>query len=352
MFLKPLPTGSTRIRCCCSSKSVDPLSQSQNLSSDLEYYGCIKQKLSLVFNFSTVLVIIDMLKTPDHQVAGHEAGLGKLGPLIDDSGRFYKPLQSDKRGSEEVAFYESFSSNTSIPEHIRKFFPIYYGTKIMKGSTGSDHPHIVLQDLTSARLNPSVMDIKIGSRTWAPEASEAYIAKCLKKDRESTSTSLGFRISGLKVYIGDESGFYKPDRNYVRKTGPDDVRLLLRNFVSSNPSSDSETGLGPDCSLASSVYGGPNGILAQLLELKTWFEDQTIYHFYACSLLFMFDNGLALKGGGSNAEVKLIDFAHVTDGNGVIDHNFLGGLCSLIKFISDILAETNDYTGTNGQVEL
>ncbi|KAF5793080.1 putative inositol-polyphosphate multikinase [Helianthus annuus] len=297
-----------------------------------------------------------IIQVPDHQVAGHEAGLGKLGPLIDDSGRFYKPLQGDNRGSEEVAFYESFSSNSHIPEHIRKFFPMYYGTKIMKASTGVDHPHMVLQDLTSARVNPSVMDIKIGSRTWAPDASEAYIAKCLKKDRESTSIPLGFRLSGLQVYIDDESRFYKPDRNYIRKTGPDDVRLLLRKFVSSNPSADMEMGTGsgpgPDCSLASSVYDGPNGILAQLLELKAWFEDQTFYHFYACSFLFVYEKRLGLKGALSNAEVKLIDFAHVTDGNGVIDHNFLGGLCSLTKFISDILTEIKDCTGTNGQVEL
>ncbi|KAI3727124.1 hypothetical protein L1987_66933 [Smallanthus sonchifolius] len=222
----------------------------------------------------------------------------------------------------------------------------------MKASTGSDHLHMVLQDLTSGHVNPSVMDIKIGSRTWGLKASEAYIAKCLKKDRESTSVPLGFRISGLQVYVDDESGFYKPDRNYIRKTGPNDVRLLLRKFVSSNPSAEMKMSQGPDCSLASFVYGGPNGILAQLLELKAWFEDQTIYHFYACSFLFMFEKGLALKGTWSNAEVKLIDFAHVTDGNGVIDHNFLGGLCSLIKFISDILAETKDYGDTNGQVEL
>ncbi|KAL8230449.1 hypothetical protein R6Q57_000227 [Mikania cordata] len=212
---------------------------------------------------------------------------------------------------------------------------------------------MVLQDLTSAHVNPSVMDIKIGSRTWGPKASEAYIAKCLKKDTESTSIPLGFRISGLQVYIDDDSGFYKPHINYIRKTGPDDVRLLLRKFVSSNPSSaEMEMERGPDCSLVSLVYGGPNGILAQLLELKAWFEDQTIYHFYACSFLFMFEKGLALKGAWSKTTVKLIDFAHVTEGNGVIDHNFLGGISSLIKFISDILAETKYFSGTNRHVEL
>ncbi|KAI3703038.1 hypothetical protein L6452_28792 [Arctium lappa] len=302
-----------------------------------------------LYSYLQVCCDRDMLKIPDHQVAGHEAGVGKLGPLIDDSGRFYKPLQSDKRGSEEVAFYESFSSNTEVPEHIRRFFPIFYGTKVMKASTGSEHPHIVLQDIASSRVNPSIMDIKIGARTWAPEASEAYVAKCLRKDRESTSIPLGFRVSGLRVYISDESGFYKPDRDVVRKASPADVKLLLRKFISSNPSAEMETD--PDCSLASSVYGGPNGILAQLLELKAWFEDQTLYHFYACSILFMYEKGLALKGASSNAEVKLIDFAHVTECQGIIDHNFLGGLCSLIKFISDILTETTKLTVENGQIE-
>ncbi|PWA97273.1 Inositol polyphosphate kinase [Artemisia annua] len=290
-----------------------------------------------------------MLKIPDHQVAGHEAGAGKLGPLVDDSGRFYKPLQSGKRGAEEAAFYESFSSNTKVPEHIRKYFPTYYGTKVMKASTGVEHPHIVLQDLASTRVNPSIMDIKIGSRTWGPEASDAYIAKCLERDRESTSVTLGFRLSGLQVFINNESGFYKPNRDFIHKIGPDDVRVILRKFVSSNPSEKLDTA--PDCSLASSVYGGTNGILAQLLELKAWFEDQTIYHFNACSVLFMFEKGLVLNGASSNAEVKLIDFAHVTEGKGVIDHNFLGGLCSLIKFISDIL-ETMGHTATNGQLEV
>ncbi|CAI9280578.1 unnamed protein product [Lactuca saligna] len=180
--------------------------------------------------------------------------------------------------------------------------------------------------------------------TWAPEASEEYITKCLKKDRESTSVSLGYRLSGLRVFIGDELGFYKPERDVMRKAGPDDVRLFLMKFVSSNLESESGSESKPDCSLVASVYGGDNGILSQLLELKAWFEDQTVYHFYACSLLFMFEKGLT-----SNPEVKLIDFAHVEEGKGVIDHNFLGGLCSLIKFISDILSDTNDLK--NGLIE-
>lgn len=280
-----------------------------------------------------------MLKVPVHQVAGHQAVGGHLGPLVDDSGRFYKPLQGDERGSHEVTFYESLSSNTKIPSHIRKFFPIFYGTQLLEASDGSGLlPHLILQDLVSGRVNPSIMDIKIGSRTWPSESSEDYIAKCAKKDKETTSLDLGFRISGFQIFGNKESGFWKPDKEFIHSFSIEDARLNLRKFVSSNADADLE----PDCAYADKVYGGSNGVLAQLLKLKAWFEDQTIFHFYSCSVLLMYEKELALEGKGVGAEIKLIDFAHVVDGKGVIDHNFLGGLSSLIKFISDILTTPDE----------
>lgn len=282
-----------------------------------------------------------MLKIPEHQVAGHKACDGLLGPLIDDSGRFYKPLQDDERGSREVAFYTSFSSNTRVPDHIRKFFPIFYGIQLLEASDGSGlRPHLVLQDVVSGHLHPSIMDIKIGSRTWYPEAPEDYIQRCLKKDRETSSLSLGFRVSGLQVHGNKESGFWKPERKAVQRLTADEVRLVLSKFVSSNPSDDPKAVR--DSLFASSVYGGSTGILGQLLELKAWFEDQTIYHFNSCSVLIVYEKESILKGGSSGAEIKLIDFAHVVEGNGVIDHNFLGGVCSLIKFISEILTTPDE----------
>ncbi|KAM3752210.1 hypothetical protein ACB098_04G171000 [Castanea mollissima] len=288
------------------------------------------------------LILCNMLKVPDHQVAGHRAGDGKLGPLIDDSGKFYKPIQSDGRGSKEVAFYTSVSSYTNIPNHIRRFFPIFHGTKLIEASDGSgQQPHLVLQNVFSGYLNPSIMDIKIGSRTWYPQASEEYIQKCFMKDRESSSLALGFRISGLQIE-SKGSGFWKPDSKLIRKFTAEEVRLVLRQFVSSNSSADS--GVDPDCTFVSTVYGGSGGILAQLLELKEWFEHQTILHFYSCSVLMLYDKESVVKEASSGAEIKLVDFAHVFEGNGVIDHNFLGGLCSLINFISEILTCSDVHT--------
>ncbi|KAF2539209.1 hypothetical protein F2Q68_00023130 [Brassica cretica] len=261
------------------------------------------------------------LKAPEHQVAGHIAKDGKPGPLVDDKGRFFKPLQGDSRGEIEVKFYESFSSNTEIPDHIRRYFPVYHGTQAVEGSDGA--AMIVLENLLSKYSKPSVMDVKMGSRTWYPEASEEYIRKCLRKDARSTTVSSGFRISGFEVYDHKELSFWKPDRKLLNGIKVDGVRLALRKFVSSNTLSD--TSSKPDAAFASSVYGGSNGVLTQLLELKTWFENQTFYHFNSCSILIIYENE-SIHDDGARAQVKLVDFAHVHDGNGVIDHNFLGGL--------------------------
>ncbi|KAL1300837.1 hypothetical protein HN51_045488 [Arachis hypogaea] len=279
-----------------------------------------------------------MFKIPEHQVAGHQAKDGILGPLIDDSGNFYKPLQNDERGSKEIAFYTSLSSDPRVPDNIRRYFPIFRGTKAINASDGSGlQPHLVLEDVVSSYQSPSVMDIKIGSRTWDPQASESYIEKCLKKDRESSSLTLGFRISGLKLVTSSkDASVWQPGRKFLQNLAANDAKLVLSRFVSSNVASNDN--IHPDCSFASKVFGGPSGILEQLLELKKWFEVQTIFHFYSCSVLVVYERESLMKGSSSSgAVVKLVDFAHVADAKGAIDHNFLGGLCSLIKFISDVL---------------
>lgn len=52
----------------------------------------------------------------------------------------------------------------------------------------------------------------------------------------------------------------------------------------------------------------------------------------------VYDKESVMEGRTSPADVTIVDFAHVIEENGLIDHDFLGGLCSLIKFISNIVS--------------
>ncbi|XP_017407748.2 inositol polyphosphate multikinase beta-like [Vigna angularis] len=262
-----------------------------------------------------------MLKVPEHQVAGHMAKNGVLGPLVDDSGKFYKPLQDNDRGSAELSFYTSLA----VPPSIRPFFPAFHGTAVVPASDGSGpHTHLLLQDLIAPYTKPSVMDVKIGSRTWHLGHSEDYIAKSLSKDRTTSTIPLAFRITGVK----DSLSSWEPSRTFLQTLSAEGVALVLRKFVSSSNSDDSRSD--PDCDFAAEVFGA---VLERLVELKAWFEVQTLYHFYSCSVLVVYEK----EKGNAKPLVKLVDFAHVVSGNGVIDHNFLGGLCSFINFIRNIL---------------
>ncbi|CAO2045958.1 unnamed protein product [Urochloa humidicola] len=277
------------------------------------------------------------LRPPEHQVAGHRASANKLGPVVDGSGLFYKPLQAGDRGEHEVAFYEAFSAHAAVPPRIRDtFFPRFHGTRLLptEARPGEPYPHLVLDDLLAGLDAPSVADIKIGAITWPPSSPEPYVAKCLAKDRGTTSVLLGFRVSGIRA-VGSGGAVWRTERPEVKALDTAGVRRMLRRFVSSVP------GEGADCALAAAVYGGEGGVLSQLRELKAWFEEQTLFHFYSASILIGYDaNAASVTGGvGGGVRVKLVDFAHVAEGDGVIDHNFLGGLCSLIKFIADIVSE-------------
>ncbi|KAK4392693.1 Inositol polyphosphate multikinase alpha [Sesamum angolense] len=148
-----------------------------------------------------------------------------------------------------------------------------------------------------------------------------------------------------KPLQGDEqSGFWKPKKTWIQSISTYEVRILLKKFVSSYT-----LALKPDCVFESILYGGSKGILSQLLELKAWFEDQTSYHFFACSIIMTFEKELALEGKNPCPDIKLVDFTHVFEGRGIIDHNFLCGLCFLIKFISKILTTPED-SAINGLV--
>jgi 1D-myo-inositol-tetrakisphosphate 5-kinase/inositol-polyphosphate multikinase len=63
---------------------------------------------------------------------------------------------------------------------------------------------IVLENVASGFRRPNVLDVKLGSRLWADDAPPAKRTKLDAVSRETTSSTLGFRIAGMKVWTGEK----------------------------------------------------------------------------------------------------------------------------------------------------
>lgn len=62
---------------------------------------------------------------------------------------------------------------------------------------------IVLSNATAGFRKPNVIDLKLGARLWDDDAPIAKRNKLDEVSNTSTSGSLGFRVAGMKVYVGD-----------------------------------------------------------------------------------------------------------------------------------------------------
>ena len=99
--------------------------------------------------------------------------------------------------------------------------------------------------------------------------------------------------------------------------------------------------------------------LRELRTIRSWFDEQRAYMFYATSLLLVYDaqqleTATAANSGGvgvgqprsnNNVRVRMIDFAHVYPAHGEQDANYLHGLENLIRIFQDFQHEET----ANGQ---
>eukprot|EP00803_Ostreobium_quekettii_P007438 evm.model.scf_2245.3 EVM.evm.TU.scf_2245.3 scf_2245:14533-15775(+) len=283
------------------------------------------------------------LRPCQHQVAGHLFENGKAGSLVDDFGRFYKPLQAGGRGKRELEFYarsfgRSLRKRNSREEEDRegarkrglasgrgaawktlfRFVPRYIGTADIGGSR-----FLVLEDVGVTYRKPCVIDIKIGFQTWYPNGDEHYVRRAHAKDAATTQSTIGFKICGWRVYKHGDAQFYRASKTWCKTMPLSQVSDALLCFA------DNEAGLD-----ASNVFGGPFGAIAQLRELEAWFVHQREFLFYSSSVLIVYEGDAACVED-SDVRVRLVDFAHTFKSDGQRDKNFAEGLSSLMDWLED-----------------
>jgi len=226
-----------------------------------------------------------------------------------NEGRICKPLNE-----REKSFYERAQNNL-----FNQFIPDFYGSQRVE-----DSEYIELRDLLDGIKKPCIADIKIGNHLKEGIVhSPVFIhEEQLKKTMNCTSGQLNFRIVGMQIYHLDTRNFIKKDHSWGRQLSKETVKDGLKLFFNNGPSIRKEV---------------IKMFEEKIQELIKFFQDQRLYRFYSCSLLFVYEGDVMLS---PKVEMKMIDFEQaweVLDGGR--DEGFLIGLQNLLSYLYTIQME-------------
>lgn len=216
-----------------------------------------------------------------NQVAGH-------GTILEVSEtRICKPANET-----EKIFYENAVNGMT------KYMAEYYGAR---------EEGIELENVLVKFQNPNIMDIKIGILLHDDKATPEKKARMKQKAANSTTGSLGLRLSGMSAgntRLGREYGFSITQNNFHEI------------FLQFTQNLDSETA---------------KNVLGRFKNLVQEFLDAALVHalgtFIGTSLLFVYDE--------SHEAIYWIDFAHSKWSN-VPDDGFLFGIRNLLITLSKV----------------
>lgn len=131
-------------------------------------------------------------------------------------------------GVREIQFYEQLQENEAQPNPDLRILreinlvPKYHGTVKMP-FRGKMIDFIKLEDMTRGMIEPCVIDIKIGKRTWDPFASPEKV-KAEEQKYAACKQKLGFCIPGFQVYDIKTGRMRKFGKDYGKKLDQDTVK--------------------------------------------------------------------------------------------------------------------------------
>lgn len=277
-----------------------------------------------------------LLTALPHQIAGHGSeGDGEAGILRSEDGHILKPLQPPPRGQREAGFYRALNASDDPTDvRIRTIVPRFFGVEqvgFVNGLTRTKE-YLVLENVMEGMKLPNVMDVKIGSQTWGPDASAQKIVQESAK-YVGTKQPLGFSVLGLIRHTirSDSDVWVKYDKSFGKSLKTEAVSEVPHLFFDAH-----QSGIIPQLVAV---------VVRRMKDILNVYECQTKYNCYASSLLMSYDAAVVreflVDGDESKLEaavnMKLIDFAHVFPSDGEHDENFLFGLKNLIEIFEKLL---------------
>ena len=261
------------------------------------------------------------------QVGGHGSVDKSQTMQVNKEGLVMKPVQEGARGEREVEFFKSVTNNTDQKKaEFINFIPQFHGIHRKTFPDGKTVEYLMMENLTKNNEKPCIMDVKVGARTYGPDASEK---KKAQQDASYVGTkhTFGFSVPGLSVFSGqDKEDVIVKGKEYGRSLTADNIHQLFELYldIDNHPEVAEEL---------AKIFA------EELKKVLKLFLHQTEYHFFASSLLFVYDAAAAREEAANLREsvrVKMIDFAHVWPAGGEIDQNYMKGLQSLIGFFENI----------------
>ncbi|KAL6059999.1 Kinase [Balamuthia mandrillaris] len=205
----------------------------------------------------------------EEQVAGHK---GENAMLKDETGdTIFKPLTQ-----KEARFYwvlrERAERDPTFPAH---FFCKYHGNKTVPGG----REYIQLQNLTKGYSKPCVADFKCGGNSKGTDPT-AGLVKGIKQTFVSTvttSSSLGFRLAGMRVYRQSTGKYVQRNMGYGTILNRYTMISALLQFVSADDEGSRVR------------YDVISSFLSKLKEMIAWFQVQKEFLFLSASVLLLYD---------------------------------------------------------------
>lgn len=236
---------------------------------------------------------------------------------------------------------------------LSRFVPRYHGVVGQRGVSASpEHPfgvsedaYLLIQSLTSTFAKPCVIDLKMGTETFEPTASDE------KKARESSKypsqAEFGFRIVGMRFYDpshvdANSEGFRLFDKNFGRSLRTRDQLLAaLRIFFGAGLPGPGDSVKSTHIDMYSSTVRRRvlSNALVDLRPIRRWFDENNSLDFRASSLLIIYE-GDPGRGNGDVTMTKMIDFSHVrrvADG----DKGYVHGLSTLSHLFTELIEEAS-----------
>jgi len=261
---------------------------------------------------------------PLPQVAGHGSWDKSQAILTNKEGCILKPIQPPPRGDREVEFYQTVttSSDKEVAQFVQ-FIPQFFGT-----CTKKDGKFMMIENLTKGMKMPCIVDIKIGAKTYGPDASTE---KKEKSDAAYAGTKkpFGFSVLGMSVYMGEHKEEFKVlNKEFGKKLTKENIDDFLQVYFDGKNKTQKTIQI-------AQIF------VRKLTEIQNFYSKQKQFHIFGSSLLFVYDAAALIDAAEENLEkavvLKMIDFAHVFPAHGQADENYLKGLDNLIKLIKTFI---------------